>query len=107
MTSSAGLNLRSFSLLLENNMDIMKNSDTAIQVGTEKGLIFHIIHGSFVDGHGIRTTVFLKGCPLSCLWCCNPEGQLTHAEIKFTLAQCDGCGRCVPICPVNAIRLGV
>jgi glycyl-radical enzyme activating protein len=72
-----------------------------------RGLIFHIIHGSFVDGYGIRTTVFLKGCPLRCLWCCNPEGQLTHAEIKFTLSQCDGCGACVPICPANAIKLGV
>ncbi len=91
--------------MLENNMDIMKNSDTAIQVGTEKGLIFHIIHGSFVDGHGIRTTVFLKGCPLSCLWCCNPEGQKRHAELKVTSSLCNGCGKCLHICPAAAIQL--
>jgi glycyl-radical enzyme activating protein len=71
------------------------------------GLIFHIIHGSFVDGYGIRTTVFLKGCPLRCVWCCNPEGQIGAPEIKFTSSKCDGCGRCVPICPVNAIQIAL
>ncbi|MDB9823515.1 glycyl-radical enzyme activating protein [Deltaproteobacteria bacterium] len=67
------------------------------------GLIFHIIRGSFVDGHGLRTTVFLKGCPMKCVWCCNPEGQADHPEIKFTPSECDGCGKCIPICPANAI----
>lgn len=70
-----------------------------------KGLIFHIIHGSFVDGHGIRTTVFLKGCPLRCLWCCNPEGQNTIPEIKCTASLCDGCGRCVKVCSKHAIKV--
>lgn len=70
-----------------------------------RGLIFHIIHGSFVDGHGIRTTVFLKGCPLKCVWCCNPEGQAFDSELKVTASKCDGCGRCVPVCPTGAIRL--
>ena len=69
------------------------------------GLIFHIIHGSFVDGYGIRTTVFMKGCPLRCVWCCNPEGQECHPEIKFIPSDCDGCGRCVSVCPTNAIRI--
>jgi pyruvate formate lyase activating enzyme len=69
------------------------------------GLIFHIIHGSFVDGNGVRTTVFLKGCPLRCIWCCNPESQVNHPEIKFTPSLCDGCGKCVPICPTGAIHL--
>ena len=70
-----------------------------------KGLVFHIIHGSFVDGYGIRTTVFLKGCPLRCIWCCNPEGQKENSEIKFTSSHCDGCARCIPVCPVGAIHL--
>ena len=71
----------------------------------KKGLLFHIIHGSFVDGYGIRTTVFLKGCPLRCIWCCNPEGQVGHAEIKYVASECDGCGRCIDVCPTNAIQL--
>jgi glycyl-radical enzyme activating protein len=71
----------------------------------EKGLVFHIIHGSFVDGYGIRTTVFLKGCPLRCLWCCNPEGQKEYPELKYTASNCNGCGKCVDVCPTGAIRL--
>lgn len=74
-------------------------------MGEKSGLIFHIIHGSFVDGHGIRTTVFLKGCPLRCRWCCNPEGQQSYPEIKFTVSACNGCGKCIEICPTRAIRL--
>lgn len=70
-----------------------------------RGLVFQTIHGSFVDGHGIRTTVFLKGCPLKCVWCCNPEGQSFEPELKFTAAKCTGCGNCVPLCPTGAIKL--
>jgi pyruvate formate lyase activating enzyme len=83
-------------------------SEKAVESGsmTDKhGLIFHIIHGSFVDGYGVRTTVFLKGCPLRCIWCCNPEGQQGHPELKFTSSACDGCGRCIPACPPGAIQL--
>jgi len=69
-----------------------------------KGLIFHTIHGSFVDGHGVRTTIFLKGCPLRCVWCCNPEGQQAYPEIKFTVSKCTGCGRCIDTCPVHALQ---
>jgi len=58
-----------------------------------------------VDGWGIRTTVFLKGCPLRCLWCCNPEGQKNIIELKYTREDCDGCGDCVRVCPRGAIEL--
>jgi glycyl-radical enzyme activating protein len=71
-----------------------------------RGRAFQIIHGSFVDGPGIRTTVFLKGCPLSCLWCCNPEGQKRESELKVTAALCDKCGNCLAVCPEAAMRLG-
>jgi pyruvate formate lyase activating enzyme len=71
-----------------------------------KGLVFHIIHGSFVDGHGVRTTVFLKGCPLACLWCCNIEGQAMYPELKFTAGNCNGCGRCLSVCAYGAIAMG-
>ncbi len=70
-----------------------------------KGLIFNIIHGSFVDGYGIRTTIFLKGCPLKCVWCCNPEGQSFDAELKAVVEDCNGCGNCVSECPKKAIEL--
>jgi pyruvate formate lyase activating enzyme len=79
-----------------------KNKNTP---DNEKGLIFHIIHGSFVDGYGIRTTVFLKGCPLRCLWCCNPEGQATYPEIQYKISDCNNCGRCIGVCPKNAIKV--
>jgi pyruvate formate lyase activating enzyme len=70
-----------------------------------KGAVFHIIHGSFVDGPGVRTTVFLKGCPLRCVWCCNPEGQRAEAEIKLTKSKCNACGRCATVCPTDAVVL--
>jgi pyruvate formate lyase activating enzyme len=71
----------------------------------QRGILFHIIHGSLVDGHGVRTTVFLKGCPLRCSWCCNPEGQQSCPEIKLTVSECNACGNCIKVCPTGAIQL--
>lgn len=76
----------------------------------EKGeltaLVFQTIHGSFVDGYGCRTTVFLKGCPLRCKWCCNPESQQIYPEVKYNKEKiCTGCGKCVEICPEHAITM--
>lgn len=70
-----------------------------------KGLVFNIIHGSFVDGYGIRTTIFLKGCPLKCLWCCNPEGQSYSPELKVSYDRCNGCARCLDVCHASALTL--
>ena len=58
------------------------------------GTIFNIQRFCTGDGPGIRTTVFLKGCPLSCLWCHNPESQRSEKEILFYKDKCTGCGRC-------------
>ena len=59
--------------------------------------IFDIQRNSFVDGPGIRTTVFFKGCNLKCAWCHNPEGQSTKKEWMVYPDKCVGCGRCVGI----------
>ncbi len=72
--------------------------------GKLTGIVFNIVHGSFVDGFGIRTTVFLKGCPLRCKWCCNPEGQKYEPELKYTASHCNGCMECAGVCPTGAIR---
>lgn len=62
-----------------------------------KGFIFNIQKFCVNDGPGIRTTVFMKGCPLRCAWCHNPESQLCEPEIMFYKEKCTGCGRCVGI----------
>ena len=67
-----------------------------------KGLIFNIERFSVHDGPGIRTLVFLKGCPLSCQWCANPEGIFTKPQVVFLPETCIGCGSCVDVCPENA-----
>lgn len=63
------------------------------------GLVFDIKRFAIHDGPGIRTTVFLKGCPLSCLWCHNPESQNKAQEIFFIPGKCIGCMYCVKVCP--------
>ena len=59
-----------------------------------KALIFDIQRNSYVDGPGIRTTVFFKGCNLRCKWCHNPESQSFEKQIMFYKDKCIGCGRC-------------
>jgi len=56
------------------------------------------------DGPGIRTTVFLKGCPLSCYWCHNPESQWPDRQVMFYPERCIGCGDCAGVCP-NGVLL--
>ena len=70
----------------------------------KKGIVFNIVHGSMVDGYGIRTTVFLKGCPLHCKWCCNPEGQKFDPELRYVETLCKGCMKCIDVCPEGAIQ---
>ena len=67
-----------------------------------KPLIFDIVHGSFVDGPGIRTVVFFKGCPLNCEWCHNPEGIGFSADELLHEERCIGCGECAGGCKQNA-----
>jgi len=69
------------------------------------GRIFDIQRFSIHDGPGIRTTVFLKGCPLRCLWCHNPEGISPQPELSFVPDRCVACGACVRACPEGAHRM--
>lgn len=85
------------------------------------GLVFDIEEFAVFDGPGIRCAVFMKGCPLRCMWCHNPEGLAPRPQRVVTLSLCEhcgackqvcsspdeciGCGRCVDVCPKGAIRI--
>jgi len=69
----------------------------------DKALIFEIKGNSLDDGPGIRTVVFFKGCPLSCLWCHNPESKKSLPEISFDPEKCVGCDSCLAVCPRRAL----
>jgi pyruvate formate lyase activating enzyme len=71
----------------------------------EKGLVFNIQQFSVHDGPGIRTTVFMKGCPLHCLWCSNPESQNIFPDLMVRDIRCKGCGACVEVCPQGAVTI--
>lgn len=71
----------------------------------KKGIISNIQKYSTEDGPGIRTTVFMKGCPLRCLWCQNPENINFHPEVVWYDTKCTRCGRCIEVCPEGATSL--
>ena len=70
-----------------------------------KAPVFNIQSYSIHDGPGIRVTVFLKGCPLRCLWCANPESNIPAPQLMTYNTKCTGCGSCVKACPKGAVRL--
>jgi pyruvate formate lyase activating enzyme len=69
------------------------------------GRVFNIQRYSTEDGPGIRSTVFLKGCPLACLWCANPESQKSFPQVGHRDSLCKQCGNCMAACTVKAISL--
>lgn len=77
------------------------------------GVVFNIQHFSVHDGPGIRTTVFMKGCPLRCQWCHNPEGLSRQVQVQYFEDQCIDCGTCskehsashAQICPAKALKV--
>ena len=70
----------------------------------ETGTIFNIQRYSINDGPGIRTCVFMKGCPLNCLWCHNPESKSFKPELSYYEAKCIGCRKCAFVCPQECHR---
>ena len=74
-----------------------------------QGKIFEIKRFAVHDGDGIRTTVFLKGCPLKCVWCHNPEGIGFDKQLSYYEHKCVGCGACAEVCPegVHTFEKGI
>ena len=68
-----------------------------------QGMIYNIQRMSVQDGPGLRTTVFLKGCPLRCLWCSNPESQQFTPQMLLFDNLCVSCGACMQVCPNGAV----
>lgn len=68
-------------------------------------IIFDIKRYAINDGPGVRTTIFMKGCPLRCRWCHNPESWSAHPQKSYKRSKCIGCGSCIDVCPEGALRM--
>ncbi|NLX06335.1 MAG: glycyl-radical enzyme activating protein [Phycisphaerae bacterium] len=79
--------------------------ETIEQLREVRGTVFDVKRFAIHDGPGIRTTVFLKGCNMTCWWCHNPESKRAEPQLFLYATRCTSCGRCVEVCPVGAHRI--
>ncbi len=84
---------------------LKSNRCDTVGAGELQGLIFDIQGHSVHDGPGTRTTVFMNGCPLNCIWCCNPEGLFRSQVIMYKESKCVCCGNCIKRCPHGAVSI--
>ena len=107
--------------MIDRREGLCYDKDMDMNLEQVTGLVFDIEEFAVFDGPGIRCAVFVKGCPLHCMWCHNPEGLAPHPQRVVTLSLCEhcgacrevcpskerciGCGRCVSVCPKGAIRI--
>lgn len=80
--------------------EIILTTEERSQLEAVRGVVFDIQRYSLHDGPGVRTNVFLKGCPLRCQWCANPESQRTQLELAFSAHNCIDCGQFAEPCTV-------
>jgi pyruvate formate lyase activating enzyme len=81
------------------------NKDLVSETGKSEGMIFNVQRYSTEDGPGIRTTVFMKGCPLRCPWCQNPEGLSKEPALVWYQSRCVAAHECVKVCQEGALKL--
>ena len=94
-------------ILKNTSEDSVASKSSANSADTDKNgaLIFDVKRYAINDGPGIRVTIFLKGCPLSCRWCHNPESISPKVQKMYSKNKCIGCGECVSTCPIQACEL--
>ena len=77
----------------------------SVETDRQGAVVFDVKRYAINDGPGIRVTIFMKGCPLSCRWCHNPESISSKVQKMYSRNKCIGCGECVNICPIEACEL--
>jgi len=83
----------------------LESAQPGSEVDSQSALVFDVKRYAINDGPGIRVTIFMKGCPLACRWCHNPESISPTVQKMYSREKCIGCGECVEICPVEACEL--